>query len=253
MQLIGKDFILLKTIHSTNDYLLRLPESDKHEGLVVRAEEQTAGKGRLGRRWVSEKGKGLWFSILVRQWQPAAENYLLVFLSAVAVAKGVQKITGCNPEIKWPNDILLNRRKFSGILLEKRDNSGSNPFLVVGIGLNVYHSGQDFTDDYGKYATSIFLECGTYFDREMLFSLILEILDVYYQLYKQGKKSQILQEYISMGHFWGEEVRISQGKVTFTGRAVRLDEQGGLVIQQENQTKTVYAGDLILKEWFEHA
>jgi len=89
----------------------------KEEGLVVRAKAQTQGRGRLGRHWESPGEKGLWFSVLLKQVLPADKNYLLVFSAALAVARSLEKMMPCFPEIKWPNDVLINRKKVAGILL----------------------------------------------------------------------------------------------------------------------------------------
>jgi BirA family biotin operon repressor/biotin-[acetyl-CoA-carboxylase] ligase len=117
-KLIGRDIQVFQVTASTNDVVEKMARDSVREGIVVFAESQTRGRGRLGRQWISPSGKGLWFSVLPRPQLPPAAATQLTVVSAVAVARGIERHTGLKPEIKWPNDIVFGTRKVAGILLE---------------------------------------------------------------------------------------------------------------------------------------
>lgn len=121
-KLIGRDIQVFQVTASTNDVVEKMARDSVREGIVVFAESQTRGRGRLGRQWISPSGKGLWFSVLLRPQLPPAAATQLTVVSAVAVARGIERHTGLKPEIKWPNDIVFGTRKVAGIC----SNSGPN-------------------------------------------------------------------------------------------------------------------------------
>ncbi len=161
---IGKRVLVFRETASTNDLLLRMGESGEPEGTAVFAESQTAGRGRFKRPWHSAEGRGLWFSFLVREGLSPAVTDLTPMI-AVAVRDGLCEATGDERwRIKPPNDIYGDSGKVAGILIEAR--SGSRPFAVVGIGLNVNHAMDEFPQDLHGYASSLHVELGRTLDRE---------------------------------------------------------------------------------------
>jgi len=249
-QLPGWQVILLESVDSTNTYLLNLPSEMKEEGLVVRAKAQTQGRGRLGRHWESPGEKGLWFSVLLKQVLPADKNYLLVFSAALAVARSLEKMMPCFPEIKWPNDVLINRKKVAGILLEQRGKPVPDNFVVVGIGINTRQTRDDFSEAYGDHATSLQLACGSAIEDEDLFKEVLRQLSVFYSHYKQGEETLIRDSFFKAGRYWGERVRLAQGNRIYEGTAVRIHSEGGLILKMQGKEQSFFAGDLLLKEWW---
>ncbi|NOY78057.1 MAG: biotin--[acetyl-CoA-carboxylase] ligase [Calditrichaeota bacterium] len=249
-QNIPWQLILLESVDSTNTFLLNLPSDKKKEGLVVRAKMQTQGRGRLGRRWESPREKGLWFSVLLKQVLRADKNYLLPFSAALAVARALKKIEGCDPEVKWPNDVLIHRKKVAGILLEQRGRPVPGTFLVVGIGINTHQTAEDFSEAYGNHATSLQLACGKRVDDEDLFGEILNQLAVFYSHYKQGNEKYIRQSFFKAGRYWGETVRLAQGNRVYEGTALGINSRGGLVLQIGDRERSFFAGDLLLNEWW---
>ncbi len=250
MQMIGKNIILLERVDSTNAYLLNLPSEKKREGLVVRAKVQTQGRGRLGRRWESPREKGLWFSVLLKQVLRADKNYLLTFSAALAVAHALEKAVPCCPEIKWPNDVLINRKKVAGILLEQRGKPVPGSFVVVGIGINTHQTAEEFSEAYGSHATSLQLTCGAGIDDEDLFGEVLKQLAVFYSHYKQGDETLIRQSFFDAGYYWGERVRLIQENRVYEGTAARIHSEGGLILEIDGEEHAFFAGDLLLKEWW---
>ncbi len=245
-----KKVIFLESVDSTNRYVLDLPDEQKSQGLVVRAEEQTAGRGRLGRRWASPRGKGLWLSVLWRQVWPAEKNYLLTFAAALATARAVEEVTLCQTEVKWPNDVLVGRKKVAGILLEQRGSSEPGRWLVAGIGINVSQQQAEFSEAYRQHATSLREACRDAPEKEKLFQALLAQLDFFYDLYRVGKEETLRSFFVESSNIWGERVRIRQANRLLEGSASGIDERGGLLVRTGEKEVAVYAGDLILQEWW---
>ena len=180
---IGREIIVVPTVTSTNDEIEKLARDGVPEGVVVFAEEQTRGRGRMGRTWSSLRGKDLIFSVLLRPpWPPMAMTRLTV-LAAVAVARAVGRFCEAahqskaadpqsRPTIKWPNDVLLDGKKVAGILVETHDD-----YAILGIGLNVNGTGRDFPPELRSTATSLRISKGKTWDREALATELLSQLN----------------------------------------------------------------------------
>jgi BirA family biotin operon repressor/biotin-[acetyl-CoA-carboxylase] ligase len=173
-----REIVVLRETESTNTCLLEMGRRGSRPGVVVFAESQTGGRGRLGRRWVSDHGKGLWFSMLLRPELPPTEWTRLTIWAAVATARAIEKFTGLCTYIKWPNDIMIEQRKTVGILMESL--LGMTPEenrLVAGIGVNVNHGIEDFPHELRSRAGSLALALGRTIDRIALAARILVELD----------------------------------------------------------------------------
>ncbi len=164
--LIGRKVLVFRETGSTNDVVHRLAQSGEPEGAVVFAETQSAGRGQFGRKWDSQVGLGLWFSVLLRPQWPSHEIGELTPLVAVAVAETVRAFAGLDATVKPPNDIYVGRQKVAGILSEAR--SGRDSYAVVGIGINVNHASSDFPASLDGRAASLAHLAGITLDREML-------------------------------------------------------------------------------------
>jgi BirA family transcriptional regulator, biotin operon repressor / biotin---[acetyl-CoA-carboxylase] ligase len=159
-QVIGRDIRVFQETTSTNDLADKLGRDGVKEGVVVLAETQSRGRGRLGRTWISSQGKGLWFSVLLRPpLSPRAATQITI-ASATAVVRTLRRCTGLAFEVKWPNDILYRDKKVCGILTEMAAELESIKHMVLGIGLNVNFEANDFPPDLRKIATSLKIESG---------------------------------------------------------------------------------------------
>src|SRR5262249_38382993 len=157
---VGRDIRVFQETTSTNDVIEKLARDGVKEGVVVFAEAQTKGRGRLGRKWMSPSKKGLWFSVLLRPGlRPVAATQLTI-AAATALRRAIAAQTGLNPEIKWPNDILVNGRKVAGILTELSAELDRVKYVVLGIGVDVNLSAGDFPSDLRPLATSLKAELG---------------------------------------------------------------------------------------------
>ena len=159
-KIVGRDIRVFQETTSTNDVVEKLARDEVKEGIVVFAESQSKGRGRLGRKWVSPARKGLWFSVLLRpDLRPQAATQLTI-LSAVALRRAIEAETGLRAEIKWPNDILVNGRKAAGILTELRAELDRVQHLILGIGIDVNLNAGDFPSELRNHATSLKVELG---------------------------------------------------------------------------------------------
>lgn len=245
-RVIGKKLFVFESIDSTNACAKTLAETGTPEGTVVITDNQTAGRGRLGRTWVSEPGANLLFSIVLRPTLQKESAGLLTFYSAVFIARAVEKVSNLAVECKWPNDILMHGKKCCGILLENSFQQDRLDFSIVGIGINVNQS--SFQDDLNDRATSLFKECGKEFDRIAVLRILLQEADSLLPSIQKGHAGKIMEEWNAHCTMFGRPVTISHGESLISGTALHLDAEGGLVIKTSAGQSTFYAGDVTIVE-----
>ncbi len=246
---IGRDIRVFGETSSTNDVVEKLARDGVGEGIVVFAETQTKGRGRLGRRWVSPPGKGLWFSVLLRpDLRPQSATQLTV-ISAVAVARAIERQTGLTPEIKWPNDIVFGHRKCVGILLELGAELDHIRHVVLGIGIDVNVAEDELPEEVRPIATSLQAEAGRPIDRPELAAAVIRELDSAYARLKAGDFHEISDEWMRRCTTLGKRVRIRIGDRTFSGTAEALDEEGALLVRSEHgRLERIVGGDVALEK-----
>jgi BirA family biotin operon repressor/biotin-[acetyl-CoA-carboxylase] ligase len=180
---------------STNDVIEKLARDGVKEGVVVFAESQTRGRGRLGRKWMSPAHKGLWFSILLRPELSPQETTQLTVASATALRRAIQNVTGFTAEIKWPNDLLIGGKKVAGILTEMSAEVDRVRHVILGIGVDVNQDAAEFPPELRKIATSLKIEAGEEISRAELAVEILRELDFDYARICGGKFAQVADEW----------------------------------------------------------
>ena len=225
-----RDVLVFQQTGSTNDLISSLGREGAEAGIVIFAEEQTAGRGRHGRRWHAEPRLGLWFSLLIRPDFPVAQWTRLTLWIAYAVALGIRECAGA-PEIqlKWPNDLYVSGRKLAGILVET--SLGKSPFAAAGIGLNVNHPA--FSPPLDATATSLRLETGQDLDRNALAAAILISLDRTFSLLPSH--FQEIVNWASAADFLrGRRVSATIGTAHHQGTAQGLDPEGALLIHTDS-------------------
>lgn len=238
-------------VDSTNNCLKLLAEEGAPEGTVVVAEEQTAGKGRLGRSWSSPRSKGIIFSVLLRPPKPLEEISVFTLLTAVAVTRAVRKkFPEIDAGIKWPNDILVKGRKICGILTELKAEADRLHYLVVGIGLNVHHTLDDFPLEIKESATSIFLENdGQLPDRKETAREILREMDSVYREYLTMGAEGILEQWKALNITLGRKITIKSLRESFAGRALDVDKYGALTVAGPGgERKRFVTGEITTQE-----
>jgi BirA family biotin operon repressor/biotin-[acetyl-CoA-carboxylase] ligase len=230
---LAREIIVFEKTGSTNDVAAHLGRGGAEEGLVVFAEHQTAGRGRLGRRWQSASHHGLWFSILLRPTLELSQWTRLTTWAAVGVAEAIEECAGCKAMIKWPNDICIDRKKAVGILVESFSTSPRRGFAVVGIGVNANQ--ESFPEAPG--ATSLRMVSGKPADRMALAVAILKHLDDSYGNIADGFGG-IIRRANKRSFLRNRRIQVKMGSASLRGVAGGLDPEGGLVVRLEGGGQT---------------
>src|SRR6266478_10090833 len=178
---IGRQIIVLEQTASTNDAILQVATANSNAGLVLFAEHQTAGRGQRGNRWESAAGKGLWFSILLRPKISISDSARLTTWAIEAIADVIRTEFSLKPAIKLPNDIQLQGRKVAGMLVEMRAQQKKPHLAIVGIGINVNHSVEDFPPELQERAISLVMALHRPVDRQKFAVALLQNLDRTYR------------------------------------------------------------------------
>lgn len=229
---VGSRFICVPTIDSTNSYLKREAQ-ELESGAVAVANEQTGGRGRLGRSFQSPPDQGVYLSALLRPQVAPAKALNLTAFVAVAVCEAIEKLTGLQPQIKWTNDIVLNERKVCGILTEMsiEGESGRLEHIITGIGVNVNQRSRDFSPELRGMAGSLYMAGGKEVQRGRLAAEILNALDQMYSVWLDGG-GDYLERYRKRCLTVGREVKILRADGSAeTATAVAVDEDFALVVE----------------------
>ncbi|MEM3618059.1 MAG: biotin--[acetyl-CoA-carboxylase] ligase [Candidatus Bathyarchaeia archaeon] len=247
-RLVGKYIFFAHEVGSTNDWAKELAELGAPEGTVAVAETQTAGRGRLGRKWLSPKG-GLWFSIILKPKLKPPETVKLVFLAGLAVAETIRELYGLKAETKWPNDVLVNGKKVCGILSEMKTVDEKVDYAIIGIGVNAdINVEKEFPKELSETATSIQKALGRKIALEELFKALLEKMDNFYQIFLKEGFTPILNRWKGFASFLGCRVEVYSDGEKFEGIASDVDGDGALILRLENgSVKRVFVGDLSTK------
>ncbi len=239
---IGRRIYSYERVDSTMDIAYQLAEDNAPEGVVVFSEEQSLGRGRMGRNWVSLKGKGIYLSLILRPKIPLLEAPKITLLVAVGVAQAIRKISGLATLIKWPNDILISNKKVCGILTELSAELDRVNFLILGVGINVNTT----KDTLPKEATSVKEELGRSVSRIDLTKEVLRQVEKYYSLFKQKRFASIVREWKDLSAILGSRIEvICQGK-KIEGQAQDIDSHGALVVRLDSGfLEHIWAGDVL--------
>ncbi|HXG47853.1 MAG TPA: biotin--[acetyl-CoA-carboxylase] ligase [Methylomirabilota bacterium] len=245
---IGRDIRVFRETGSTNDVAEKLARDGAAEGVVVFAESQTRGRGRLGRTWLSPRGKGLWFSVLLRpDLRPQAATQLTV-AAATALRRSIHAQTHLAATIKWPNDILIRGRKVAGVLTELSAELDHIKHIVLGIGIDVNVGAGEFPADLRKTATSLKQELGRPVSRADLAVAVLQELDRDYARVRNGQFEALADEWEGHCTTLGRRVSIQCGPRQIDGRAEALDEDGALLVRTEHgRVERIIGGDVTVE------
>ena len=240
-RIIGRRLLYYPDLSSTMDEAGNLGEGDAEEGAVVVAETQTAGRGRQGRHWVSQPGN-LLVSVLFR---PTLEALPFIsIIGGVAAARAVRKVTGLEPQIKWPNDLLIQGRKVAGILAESAIAGDTVWYAVLGVGMNVSLN-TDQTEEIASFATSVNAAAGKVVPREDLLRQFLMDLDALYLAL--GQDQSPIEEWQGLLSTTGQRLEATWGNESFIGVAEGTDPMGNLLLRQDDGSLlTLTAGDVTL-------
>ncbi len=243
---IGRPTELLAEVDSTNDEIKRRARAGARQGLVVIAERQSAGRGRLGRSWTSPLGTSIYESILLRPELPPSQIPCITLAAGLAVCRTLNELYGCGAKIKWPNDVIIGRKKLCGILTEMSVEDNMVSYAVVGIGINV--NNREFPPEVSEKATSLRIELGKQLERSEIAAHLSNTLEKIYDEFIMCGFEAFREEYLSLCATVGREVEATVRGKAVKGVAADVLGDGGLVVLTEGGEKIcVGAGEVVVQ------
>lgn len=248
-KIFGKKLIFLNEADSTNNELKRLAADNAEEGTVIIAEKQLAGRGRRGRAWYSEAGRGIYMSLLLKPNIAPEDAQVITLAASGAVCKAISKYVPFNPGIKWPNDILLRDRKVCGILTEMSAEPDQIHSIIVGIGINVIVKGEDFPEELKNIATSLSEHTNTFISRSSLAAEILkEFEDLYLDYLEKGSSARLLNLWRFYSVTLGCDIIIYQGEKAWQAKALDVLDNGHLLVETDKgERQVITSGEISIK------
>lgn len=238
----GQSMVYLPTVDSTNRYARMLAAQGARQGTLVLADEQTAGRGRRGRVWISPAGEGVFFSLILRPGAHPSQVALLSLQTALAVALAIERVTGLCARIKWPNDIVCEGRKVCGMLLEMDADEQQVHDVVAGVGINVHQ--KQFAPEIEHSAASLDVLTGRVIERAELVRAFLAAFEETDDLARAG---MLMEAYRAKSATLGQRVQVI-GQDRFTGTALEVTDSGALVVEDEQgQRHEVLAADVSVR------
>ena len=231
---------------STNTQAKRLGEENAENGTVVIAEQQTAGKGRRGKTWVSPLGN-CYFTVLLRPDVHADRASMITLISALALAQAIEKVMDLETMIKWPNDVIASGKKLCGILTESSSDLEYINYVVVGIGVNCNQT--EFPEEIREIASSICLETGRTVDRTRLLAEFFNCFEVCYETFLETEDLQgLVEDYNARLINRGKEVKIVEKEKETVLKAVGVDQHGGLIVEDaEGKRRSIISGEVSVR------
>lgn len=243
-KLIGQSVKSYQSVKSTNDIASSLAESSQKDGLIVTAEQQTKGKGRLGRSWFSPLKTGIYLSVILKpKFKPESAPALSV-MTAFVLAETLKNFTDSKIQIKWPNDILLNGKKAAGILTELSAEKNKINYLIVGVGINVNQTIEEFPKDLKETATSLRRVNRKKTDRVELLQSFLVNFEKEYLKYCDKRYLSSLKQINEYSSLTGKTVQLMVGKKLIQGVAREIDKSGALILSFDSKQIAVNSGEV---------
>lgn len=246
-QFLGRRIYAYNQTRSTQDVALRLGASGAEEGTLVLAEYQTAGRGKMNRKWFSPPRSSILMSIILRPTIKLSDAPIVTFLAAVGATQAIIELTDLKVSIKWPNDIYINDKKVGGILTQLETNSDHVRFIVLGIAINVNLDIADQPQAIRQRATSLSIELGYGVSRLELLRLLLLKLEKLYLTFKKGDLKSIIYKWKYLSNTLGRRIIVETVSSKFEGFAVDVDEDGSLLVRTDiGKLEKIIAGSVTL-------
>jgi BirA family biotin operon repressor/biotin-[acetyl-CoA-carboxylase] ligase len=244
-RLIGQNSIFVyETTDSTNREAFKLASQGISEGSIVIAENQSSGKGRLGRSWKSFPGQGIYLSIILRPPIAPSKASGLTIAAAVALSFTLDEFKITDHEIKWPNDILINGRKVSGILTEMKADPDSIDFIITGIGINLNIPDESFPDEIKDIAVSVSNVYGAEIDRCAFLQSLLCNFEKFYFLFLDGGFPEIINIWKKRSEIINKKIRATLINESFTGTVTGINSEGFLIVDTDKGVRFINSGDI---------
>lgn len=241
-QWAGREIVYFPETDSTNRRARILAQENAAHGTLVLADSQTAGRGRRGRGWISPAGEGIFMSLLLRPNVHPSQVAKLSLLTALAVAKAIERETGLDARIKWPNDIVISGRKVAGLLLEMTADESAVYDVVAGVGINVHQ--KEFDAEIAHTASSLDLLAGKTFSRAALVRAFLSAFEEAMALADE----EMMAQYVARSATLGQRVQVIGLTGTFTGTAKGVTDSGSLLVEdEEGAVREVLAADVSVR------
>lgn len=241
---IGRNILHFDTIESTNDYLKKIG-NEIEEGTVVISEEQTKGKGRLGRSWKSKSGEGIWMSIILKPSIVPYKTPFITLIAGAAIVKALDKLN-VKVQIKWPNDIVINNKKICGILTELSAEIERVNYVIVGIGMNVKNT--DFDDELSEKATSLYKENYILNRVDIVREIFYEFEKLYIDYIESGNNEEIIRICRQYSAVINKDIYIIKNDEKELVRCVDINENGNLIVKYSNgYIKEIISGEVSIR------
>ena len=246
---IGSDIVFLPEVDSTNNLAKEYANNNAQEGLVVIAESQTGGRGRMGRFWHSPPETGIYLSILLKPNLKPDHLSFITLLAGVSAISTINELSHQRANLKWPNDILIANKKVCGLLCEMTQKQGNSLSVVIGIGINVNQTPEQFPENLKKTATSLRIVNGSPINRLTVIRSLLTTLDREYHFFLTEGGSSVIKKWSLNTDLFGKKVSVKRGAVITIGTAMHLDESGRLVLRRDNgHDEAIDSGEIIRYE-----
>jgi len=244
-QTMGKHVMHYDEVTSTQDIAAEMARGGASEGTLVIAEMQKRGRGRKGRSWVSLPEGGIYLSLILRPNLVPSRVVQIPLIAGVAMTKAIRETVLLQPTIKWPNDILIDKKKIGGILTEMSSEIDGVNYVILGIGLNVNMPASLLTEETAGIATSIIDKCGAYTSRVKLVQCFLNEFEIIYTKFLASGFSSVRDEWKALNNTIGSRVKVSDGEKEIEGEALDIDNDGFLLVRKENgDISRIISGDV---------
>ncbi|MEC7711115.1 MAG: biotin--[acetyl-CoA-carboxylase] ligase [Thermoproteota archaeon] len=249
-KLIGKRVYYFQEIDSTQNFAQQIASDRKEEGTIIIAEKQTAGRGRLERKWTSPKG-GIWFSLIIHPKFDVASSTLVPIVGAVALAKSIKSILNVEVSVKWPNDITLNGKKVAGMLVDASFQANNIDYLILGVGINFDIDSKKLEKRLSKSpnfygVNSLRKKDDATPPKSLLKEFLVQFEKILSQLDK-GEKSRIVKEWTKRAESIGKKIAINTSDGKISGISEGIDNDGALKLKTNKGIKKIFVGDVVLK------
>ena len=242
---IGKRAYYFDSIDSTQDFALKIASQDNENGTIIISKKQTGGKGRMKRKWFSPVG-GIWMSIIIHPDFDISNTTLVPIATSLALCMAVEKTIKIRPKLKWPNDITIKGKKVAGILVDTSIESNRIESLVLGVGINFKIKQEKLKKNivnspnyYGATTLVKKNESALYLVQQFLYEL-----EVIFQWINSGLTKKIISEWTKRSSTIGKNISIINDKKIVTGKAIKIDNDGALIISKNKQTTRILIGDV---------
>lgn len=242
-----RDIFRWASTDSTNNRAMELAARGAPEGVLVIAEEQTQGRGRLNRLWFSPARENIYVSFIVRPSLPPTEASRMVLLAVVAAADALIAATGLEAYVKWPNDILVNGRKIASVLVEMAVEMDAIDYMVLGLGVNVNSPAERFPADLREKATSVLIETGKPFSRVLLLGRFLELFEKGYNEFQESGFQPVITRWKALTNMMGRKATIRTINGNYKGVITDMDYDGFLILRdEEGAQRRLFSGDITI-------